>query len=344
MLVIETYGQAVAGEERGALIPRYAQHPVLGVEVRLLGLFSGVVAVVNPVPAPVIEEAHGAGSAVVTIFQCEGGHAACDARVVVYIRIVGFAGIGGVEAGDVHVAPQLPGVAEVVSQFGIAAILLKFHVVTVSVGTVVRAGHHAAETPFPHAVGDFRLQGIVGTVSYLRIGFHPVLLHLAGDDVDNPAHCIGPIEDGGGTAQHFHPFGHHALVGVGDGMPHQAHVLRMSVYQHQQAGRRSSGCVYSGAYTAQAHASCGSRGYAVAHDAAACGEKSGHLLGQCRQDGGLVGLFQLPAAHYGDGHWQVADVCFISCPGHYDFIKLVAFQPEAVGRCGQHTTRKGDTY
>ena len=35
---------------------------------------------------------------------------------------------------------------------------------------------------------------------------------------------------------------------------------------------------------------------------------------------------------------------FISCPGHYDFIKLVAFQPEAVGRCGQHTTRKGDTY
>ena len=282
MLVIETYGQAVAGEERGALIPRYAQHPVLGVEVRLLGLFSGVVAVVNPVPAPVIEEAHGAGSTVVTIFQCEGGHAACDARVVVYIRIVGFAGIGGIEAGDVHVAPQLPGVAEVVSQFGIAAILLKLHVVTVSVGTVVRAGHHAAETPFPHAVGDFRLQGVVGTVSYLRIGFHPVLLHLAGDDVDNPAHCIGPIEDGGGTAQHFHPFGHHALVGVGDGMPHQAHVLRVSVYQHQQAGRRSSGCVYSGAYPAQAHASCGSRGYAVAHDAAACGEKSGHLLGQCR--------------------------------------------------------------
>ena len=118
----------------------------------------------------------------------------------------------------------------------------------------------------------------------------------------------------------------------------------MSVYQHQQAGRRSSGCVYSGAYTAQAHASCGSRGYAVAHDAAACGEKSGHLLGQCRQDGGLVGLFQLLAAHYGDGHWQVADVCFISRPGHYDFIKLVAFQPEAVGRCGQHAPWQGNTY
>ena len=98
MLVIETYGQAVAGEERGALIPRYAQHPVFGVEVRLLGLSSGVVAVINLVPAPVVEEAHGAGSAVVTIFQCEGGHATCDARVVVYIRIVGFAGIGGVEA------------------------------------------------------------------------------------------------------------------------------------------------------------------------------------------------------------------------------------------------------
>ena len=45
---------------------------------------------INPVPAPVVEEAHGAGSAVVTIFQCEGGHAACDARVVVYIRIVGL--------------------------------------------------------------------------------------------------------------------------------------------------------------------------------------------------------------------------------------------------------------
>ena len=40
--------------------------------------------------------------------------------------------------------------------------------------------------------------------------------------------------------------------------------------------------------------------------------KSPHLLGQCRQDGGLVGLFQLLAAHYGDGHWQVADVHFPS--------------------------------
>lgn len=59
---------------------------------------------------------------------------------------------------------------------------------------------------------------------------------------------------------------------------------------------------------------------------------------------GLVGLFQLLAAHYGDGHWQVADVCFISCPGHHDFIKLVAFQPEAVGRCGQHAPWQGNTY
>ena len=63
-----------------------------------------------------------------------------------YTGLFSFRPIGGVEAGDVHVAPQLPGVAEVASQFGIAAILLKLHVVTVSVGTVVRPGHHAAET------------------------------------------------------------------------------------------------------------------------------------------------------------------------------------------------------
>ena len=68
-----------------------------------------------------------------------------------------------------------------------------------------------------------------------------------------------------------------------------------------------------------------------------CPSQRSVSAGRRRCDKGLVGLFQLLAAHYGDGHWQVADVCFISCPGHHDFIKLVAFQPEAVGRCDFRT-------
>ena len=53
--VIETYGQAVTAEERGALIPRYAQHPSLELKCDFWGS-SPVVAVVNPAAAPVIEE------------------------------------------------------------------------------------------------------------------------------------------------------------------------------------------------------------------------------------------------------------------------------------------------
>ena len=75
------------------------------------------------------------------------------------------------------------------------------------VGTVVRAGDNTAETPFPDAVGNFRLQCVVGAVADLRMGLNPVFLHLAGYDIDNAAHSVRAIQHRGRTAKHFHPVG-----------------------------------------------------------------------------------------------------------------------------------------
>ena len=88
------------------------------------------------------------------------------------------------------------------------------------VGTVVRAGDNAAETPFPNAVGNFRLQCIVGAVADLRMGLNPVFLHLAGYDIDNATHGVGTIQHRGRAAKHFHPVGQHGLIGIGNGMSH----------------------------------------------------------------------------------------------------------------------------
>ena len=88
----------------------------------------------------------------------------------------------------------------------------------------------------------------------------------------------------------------------------------MSVNQHQQARRRTA------ADTAQAHSARRSRRHAVSHDTAARGEQAGHLLRQYGQNGRLKTLFQHFAVDYGDGHWQMPYIRFVSCSGDYHFI------------------------
>ena len=107
---------------------------------------AGMIAVIDFMASPVIEETQGAGALFIMVFESERSHAARDAGVIVYVRITGFARIGGLELRDVYIAPQFPGIVEVISQLGIAAVLLKLHIVAMPIGTVVRAGDNAAET------------------------------------------------------------------------------------------------------------------------------------------------------------------------------------------------------
>ena len=220
MLIVKTHSQTVTGEKRCALIPRHAQHAVFGVEVGFLRRTVGMIAVIDFMSSPVIEETQGAGALFIMVFESERSHAARDAGVIVYVRITGLARIGGLELRDVYIAPQFPGIVEVISQLGIAAVLFKLHIVAMPVGTVVRAGDNTAETPFPDAVGNFRLQCVVGAVADLCMGLNPVFLHLAGYDIDNAAHSVRAIQHRGRAAKHFHPVGQHGLIGIGNGMSH----------------------------------------------------------------------------------------------------------------------------
>ena len=116
-----------------------------------------MVTVVYLVASPVVEEAQGTRGTVVMVFEGGRCHAACDARVVVDVRSCNCTGVGGIEVSSVQVAPHFPVVAEVVAQFDVAAILLKFHVGTVPVTSVIRAGSDASEPSVLHAVGSLGL-------------------------------------------------------------------------------------------------------------------------------------------------------------------------------------------
>ena len=233
VLVVHPDGQAVAPEERGALKPRHAQHLVARVEPVVERLLARRVAVVDAVAAPVVEEAQRAGGGAVVVAQGEGGHTARDARVVVENGFGDGAGVGGVEVGDVHVGIDAPRPPDLVTQLRIAAVLLEAHVGAVAVGAVVGAGDRAGETARLHPVGGFGLKRVVGAVAGVEVGSDAVLPHLARDDVDDAAHRVGAVEHRGGAAHDLHPLGQHRLVGVGDRVPHQPHVLGVAVDQHE---------------------------------------------------------------------------------------------------------------
>ena len=68
-LPVDARRQAAAAPQPGALIPRDAQHPVLRVETVVARFFARVVAVVDPVTAPVVEELQRTRGPVVAVFQ-----------------------------------------------------------------------------------------------------------------------------------------------------------------------------------------------------------------------------------------------------------------------------------
>ena len=174
------------------------------------------------------------------VFQGERCHASGNPGIVVVDRLVYRAGIGGVEMRHIRVGPDFPMGIKIVTHFGIAAELFEAHVFAMSVGPVVGCGDNAAELAFADPVGGLRVHRPVSPDSGIHAGAHAVFLHLPGHDIDDSAHRVGAVKHRGRAAQHFYPFGHHALVGIGDRMPEKSHVLGMPVNQDQHLRGRAA--------------------------------------------------------------------------------------------------------
>ena len=249
MLVIDAHGQAVARKERRALIPRHTQHPVAGIEAVIERFGAGRIAVVDLVAPPVVEKAQSSGGLSVVVAQRERSHAAGNALFVVENGRRHGSRILGVEMREVHIGINIPLPGNLIIQLGIAAVLLEAHVPAMSVGAIIGPRHRTGETPVFQLVRGFGLQRVVGAVTGVNIGFHAVLDHFSRHDIDYAAHGVRTVQHRSGAAHDFDPVGQHRLIGIGNGMPHQPHVLGMAVDQHQQTRCGTS------ADTAQRHLS-----------------------------------------------------------------------------------------
>ena len=212
---------------------------------------------------------------------------------------------------QVHIGASVPAAADLVADLGISAVLLETHVGAVAVRAVVRAGHDAREAAFADAVGCFGLQGVPRAVAHVQVGFHAFLALPAGDDVDHPAHGVRAVEHRRRSAHHLDPLGEHRLVGVGDRMAEQPHVLRMPVDQHEHLGRRPS------ADAAQADASGRAVRDAVTHHAASRDEQPRNLFREQRKHRCLLPADDFVAVHDRHRHRQVADVRGVARPRHH---------------------------
>ena len=209
-----------------------------------------------------------------------------------------------------------------------------------AVRAVVRSCQRAAEAARLHAVRQLGLQRVVRTVARMQIGFHAVFGHLAGDDVDDAAHRVRAVEHRRRPPDHLDPFGQHRLIGVGDRMPHQPHVLRVAVDEHQQAGRRTSGLA-AVADAAQGHLPGGPRRHAVAHHAASGGEQPRNPRCERGQQRRLAVGLDPPAADDRDGHRQMPDVRLGPRAGDDHFADRVGRLPaQAVGRTRPERTQR----
>ena len=330
--VVEAYRQPVAGEELRTLVPRHPQHSVARVEPVVERFAARGIAVVDLVPPPVVEEAQGARRAVVAVGQGGGGPSARDARVVVDERRRHLARIRCVEVRQVHVARQRPCSRKLVSQLGVAAVLFEAHVGAVAVGAVVGAGDDAREASLADTVRQLGLQRVVGAVGGLQVGADALLALLARDDVDDAAHGVGTVEYRGGAAYDFDALGQHRLVGVGDRMSHEPHILRMAVDEYQQARGRQPR-LRCAADAAQRHAARRSGRDSVAHDPARGGEEPRHLFGEYGQQRLPAAAFDRGAVDHRDGHRKEADVGFVARARDDDLLDRVdGALPHAVGQ------------
>ena len=226
---------------------------------------------------------------------------------------------------DIDVGADVPCRAERIAQLGKSPRLLESHVGAVAVRAVIRQVDGRGEASLAQTVRRFGLQCVVGAVSQLHVGLHAVVGHLPRDDVYHASHGVRTVEYGCGPAQYLDALGRGRTVGIGYGVPHKAHILRMAVDEHHHTSR-------SAAQTTQRHGTRGASRDAVSHNAARGDEQTGDLFRQHGQQGGLHRPFDRLSVDRRDGHRQVADVGTVAGSGDDHLVDGVrALHVERIG-------------
>lgn len=264
------------------------------------GSATGMVAIVDVVVAPIVEQAHGAIPFIVVVFELQGSKPASDLRVVVDIRIVLLAGIRGIETVDIEVSPRLPEIREIVAKFHKAKILLKLAIGAVAIGAAIAKACRAREAPLLDLVGDLALESAIGTAFELHVGINTISGLLSRNDVHHAAHGVGAVEHRCRAAQDLHTLGQHSLVGVGNGMAIQSRILRLAVDEHKRLG--------SAADAAHLDAAGSTRGNAIAKDASRGNEEARHLLRDSGERGRTEILCERGTIDHANGEREVAHI------------------------------------
>ncbi len=303
--VVHPKGQTVATEHLHALVRRHARHIVVGIETVGTGTRPRGIAVVDIMMSEIVEAAHRTRGALVAVADRERSHAARDRLVGVLERLCDRARLRGIEMRHIDIGGDIPLRREIVAQLGIAAVLLERHVRAVAVGAVVRSTDHGGNATLVYSVGRLGLDRVVRPVACVK-GRMDALLGLARNDIDHTAHGIRAVQHRGGTTQDLHPLRHESLVGVGDRVPHQPHILRVAVDKHHQLPRAA-------AQTAQGDSTRPAARHAVTHHTTGGSEKTRDLLRKQRKQRGLVALLDSRTGDNTHSFREMTDVRTAAC-------------------------------
>ena len=204
----------------------------------------------------------------------------------------------------------------VVAKAHVAAILLKFHIRTVVVASVVFGRHGARKLARAHLVRCLGHQRSVAAAANIQVCTNAVFFHRARNNADDAAHCVAAVQNRCRAAKHLNTFGHHCLITIRNGVAENALILRMAVDEYQHVG------VGAAADTADIDCARAAAANAVAHHGTACHKESGNLLHHCRQNRLMVLLNKFLLSDNRYGHRQMPDVHFVASAGNHHFLNV----------------------
>ena len=320
-------GQVVAGEERNGLVGGQAGRVVRAVEeIGLHRLVCGM-AVVDDVVAPVVVQVDVAARLFVLVAEGKDGHAAGYVGVGVEHRSADGARILRVGPDEADARAGLPGVVELVPELRHSAGGIEGGVVAVACGTVRIQVDGGGEAAALVGVGKIAPEGADGTSHQFDPEVVPVVLGLAGDDVDGAAHGVGAVEDGGCAAGNLDALGVGGHILVGDRVAVDGLELGMSVYQDDDAA------------AARAEAAQGDRarcaaGDTVAADVARSDEQARDLLHQDGHHGAFIAVRDRGARNNGHRRGKRIPKNGNTRPGHDGTAQGIGFF-RGVGQSGR---------
>ena len=94
---------------------------------------------------------------------------------------------------QIHIGPNIPRIRNLVPEFGITAILLELHILSVAIRTIIRTTNNTCEPSLPDAIGNLRLQRVIRTVPHVCMCPDSILLHLPGYNIDHSPHRVRPV-------------------------------------------------------------------------------------------------------------------------------------------------------